>query len=264
MAFFMQETEVLGGSFLIYGQEGSGKTNLGKRFPSPVIIRTEKGVSEQGGIYSDPTNYADYYNDLLSVYESGLPDGRKSLVVDSLTKVETLMNAQFCADKGISELQDLGGKKMGGAYVWREAIMPYWDDMFNLLSAIKDKHEINVVLIAHNKMKQEKRVDTDSYNMEDLDLLNPRAVEAARRWSDVNAFIYHPVMVQNTTGNDKMKNNIARSSNQKMIGLKRAAGYHAKLREWGGRVDVANVPESIEYDLEGNNFFSIFEQVLAK
>ena len=265
MAFFVQENEVLGGNFLIYGQEGSGKTNLAKRFPKPVIVRTEKGVSEKGGIYSDPTTYGELWDDLISIYEQGMPQGSTSLVIDSVTKAETLINSQFCAQQGISELQDLGGKKMGGAYVWREAVMNIWNDFLSLLSAIRERHEINIVLVAHNKMKQEKRVDSDSYNMEDLDLLNPRAVEAIRRWSDVNAFIYKKVVVTNTTGNDKMKNNIARDTGgTNLIGLKRNAGFHAKLRDFGGRVDVANIPDSIEYDLEGTEFFNVFSNVLAK
>ena len=265
MAFNIQETESLGGNFLIYGQEGSGKTNLGKRFPKPVIFRTEKGVNEKGGIYSDPKTYKELYDDLVDVFHNGMPYEAKSLIIDSVTKTETLINDAFCEMQGISELQDLGGKKMGGAYVWREAVMGMWNDFLNLLSAIQERHEINIVLIAHNKMKQEKRVDSDSYNMEDLDLMNPRAVEAIRRWSDVNAFIYKKIAVSNTTGNDKMKNNIARDiGGSNLIGLKRNAGFHAKLRDFGGRIDVENTPDSIEYDLSGKVFFDLFDPILSK
>lgn len=263
MAFFVQEKEALGGKWLIFGTEGSGKTNLGKRFPLPIIIRTEKGVNEKGGMYSDPSCYEELVSDLKDLYNSDDMYGRKTLVVDSVSRVEPMINDYFCRQKSIAEVQDLGGKKMGGAYVWREAVLPIWEKLLKMLSAIHEKFECNIVIIAHNAMKQEKLFNADSYNKEDLDLINPKATSMIRRWSDVNAFIHPLVMVRNTTGNEKMKNNIGAGDGTLQIGLRRKGGYHAKCRDFDGRVDTQNV-DVIPYEFDGASFFNVFNSVLAK
>lgn len=263
MAFFVQENDVMGGQFLIYGTEGSGKTNLGKRFPLPIIIRTEKGVNDKGGMYSDPSSYEELKSDLTDIYNSDDMWGRKTIVIDSASKVEPLINSYFCRTKGVTEVQDVGGKKMGGAYVWREAVLPLWDEFLSMLTAIKDKFECNIVLICHNKMKDTKLHNADSYNMEDLDLVNPKATDTLRRWSDVNAFIHPNVFVKNTTGNDKMKNNIGIGDGKMQIGLMRKPGYHAKCRDFDGRVDTLNL-DVIPYEIDGATFFDVFGKVIAK
>lgn len=263
MAFFVQEQDVMGGCFLIYGTEGSGKTNLAKQFPLPVIFRTEKGVSDKGIRYSDPSSYEELMTDLHSLYNSDDMFGHKSVIIDSASKVEPLINNYFCRLKGVNEVQDVGGKKMGGAYVWREAVLPIWDEFLAILKALHDKFECNVVVVCHNKMKDTKLFNADSYNMEDLDLINPKATDILRRWSDVNAFIHPNVVVKNTTGNDKMKNNIGIGDGKFQIGLTRKPGYHAKCRDFNGRVDTLNL-DTIPYEINGETFFNVFGPVISR
>lgn len=263
MAFHIQEQDVMGGCFLIYGTEGSGKTNLAKQFPAPIIMRTEKGVSDKGGMYSDPKSYEEVKADLAEIYNSDDMFGRKSLIIDSASKLEPLLNDYFCRTKGVMEVQDVGGKKMGGAYVWREAVVPLWDEFLSMLTAIRDKFECNIAIVCHNKMKDTKLFNADSYNMEDLDLINPKATDILRRWSDVNAFIHPNVFVKNTTGNDKMKNNIGIGDGKLQIGLMRKPGYHAKCRDFNGRVDTMNL-DVIPYEINGESFFNTFANVIAR
>tara|TARA_R110000782_G_scaffold270483_1_gene371862 strand:+ start:50260 stop:51048 length:789 start_codon:yes stop_codon:yes gene_type:complete len=262
MAYVQVNEHSMGGKFLIYGQEGSGKTNLGKQFPSPIIMRTERGVNEIGGKYLDSSSYEEARSDLIDLYNSEGMYGSKSLIIDSLTALESMVHVSFCNQKNIAELQDLGGKKMGGAYVWREAVLPIWHDLQNLLDAIQLKFSCNIVIIAHNRMKSEKLAYTESYSMEDLDMLNPKASESFRRWSDVNGFIYNKVMVRNV-GDQMAKNNIGTGLGEKVIGLKRSAWYYAKTRDFSGRIDSSSIDE-IPYEKDGASFFNLFDPVISK
>jgi len=276
MAFYTIEQQEMGGKFVLFGEEGKGKTNLAKRFPKPLYFRMEKGLTDKGMMVSDPKNVQEFINDLLSIYNYApersegdpvpeMPNGAKSVVVDTITKLETYINDAFVQEHQIETLADFGGRKAFGAYAWREAVIPKWDYILDLLDAIQAKYECNIVLVCHDQMKEKKQRNEEGFQVKDVYLINSKIPDRIRQWADVVAFIYEDVLT-GTVGSDLSKQNVARGLEGPKIGLDSDGSFHAKTREFGGRVNIQAVKQqkSIPYEFEGTTFFNVFSEVLAK
>lgn len=276
MAFFTIEEQEKGGKFALFGEEGKGKTNLAKRFPKPLYFRMEKGLTDKGMMVSDPKNIQEFINDLLEIYNFApdrmegeqakeLPNGAKSVVIDTVTKLETYINEAFLQEHGIDTLADFGGRKAFGAYAWREAVIPKWDYVLNLLDAIQAKYECNIVLVCHDQMKEKKQRHEEGYQVKDIYLVNSKIPDRIRQWADVIAFIYEDVLT-GTVGTEMRKQNVAKGLEGPKIGLDSDGSFHAKTRDFGGRVDIPTIKQmkSIPYEFEGTTFFNVFSEVIAR
>lgn len=127
---------------VIHGKGGVGKTSLGADAPSCVFLPLEDGI----GLHSvsalpQPHSLAD----VLDALDELLNEDHKfkTLVIDTVDKLEPLIWDAVCKDGGKQHIEDFG---YGKGYTKAD---PYWIEFFRALDALRGKGMTTIVL-AHN------------------------------------------------------------------------------------------------------------------
>lgn len=104
--------------FLLYGDPGAGKTHAACQAPRPLVVLTERNGmttirrSNPDALVVEVTDVSQLREIVIMATKGELPDGRRSLVIDSLTEVQRLFRDEIMASKGGASptfsLQDWG------------------------------------------------------------------------------------------------------------------------------------------------------------
>lgn len=129
---------------LLFGPDGVGKTTFGAGFPNPIFIG-----SEQGSSYLDvarfpaPLLWSDFVEQLkeLALEKHDF----KTVVVDSLDWLETLLHKKICDDYQVKSIE-LAAGGYGKGYV--EALNT-WVKLKDQFEYLREKRGMNVCLLAH-------------------------------------------------------------------------------------------------------------------
>lgn len=174
---------------LIYGPEKMGKTSLAAQFPAPVFIQTEQG--ESAGMELDSFGLLKSFGEVMDAMAAlaGEDHQFKTLVVDSLSELETLIWAETCARKQWASIETPGFGKgyIETDYVWAEFI-----DAFNYL---RNDRGMNVVLIGHSVTDRFDDPETQSYSRYAIDL-HKRAMAMMTREVDAILLVKKDVTIK--------------------------------------------------------------------
>lgn len=129
---------------LIYGTDGIGKSTFGADAPNPIFIGNEDG-----------TNFIDVarmpsckdwfsFREQLVEILTGEHDF-KTLVIDSLDWLETLMHKSICETYKVKSINNAAGGFGNGL---KEALTE-WAKIKDTLNSIREKRKMNIILIAH-------------------------------------------------------------------------------------------------------------------
>src|SRR5262249_14634147 len=128
---------------LIYGGEGRGKTTLACKFPKPVAMLLERGLP--AGITVDAIGdlgtFGQVMDALRSLYAD--PSGYQTLVIDTLDSLEPLLLDHICAAHNWKNIES---PSYGKGYVAADSA---WQGFIKGVTALRDKHGITIVLVAH-------------------------------------------------------------------------------------------------------------------
>jgi len=174
----------------LYGVEGFGKTTIGANAPAPVIFaaRDEKGVQpliDAGLIRDTPVIDCPDWTTTLNSLDSLIsdPQGRKSVVLDSIGSFERLAHEHVCTTKFGGEWGEGGFASYGKGVAMG---VTEWLKMLQRLDQLNAKGMI-VILLAHSTVKTFKNpsgADFDQYQVNAA----PQTWDTTGRWADAVLF----------------------------------------------------------------------------
>jgi len=131
---------------VIHGLPGMGKTTFAQNFPRPVFVQTEDGCPS--GLEIETFGLCE---NLAGVVEAIKHLGKenheyRTAVFDSLDKLEPLVLAALCADRGYASIETPGYGKG-----WVEADN-LWLDFLRGCEWLRRRRDMIIVLIAHSEI----------------------------------------------------------------------------------------------------------------
>lgn len=181
---------------ILYGPEGIGKSTFASRFPKPLFIDTEGSTNRMDVARTPrPTSWPMLLELVKEV--AGDPSLCRTLVVDTIDWAELLCMRYLCGKYQKKSIEEFGYGK-GYTYLSEEC-----GRLLNLLSEVVER-DINVVLVAHAKMRKFEQPDElgayDRWEMK----LSARTAPLAKEWADILLFAnYKTHAVRTGTGRVK-------------------------------------------------------------
>jgi hypothetical protein len=168
---------------VIYGPGGMGKTTLAAEFPSPIFIQTEAGEGSND-IVSFTRDAIGSYQEVIEALTALATEDHdfKTVVLDSITRLEPLIWAALCAEKSWGSIEEPG---YGKGYIEADT---YWRDVLKALSYLRDDKGMTVIMIAHETVTTFRDPLTDSYDRYTM-RLHKRAEAMVREVCDALGFM---------------------------------------------------------------------------
>ena len=128
---------------LIYGAEGRGKTTLAAKFQRPVALLLERGLPR--GVSLDAVDDIHSFDAVMAALREiyTAPSEYGSLIIDTVDALEALLIESLCAKNGWKNIET---PSYGKGWV---AADDEWRRFIRAISAIRDKHDMTVVLTCH-------------------------------------------------------------------------------------------------------------------
>jgi hypothetical protein len=167
----------------IYGPGGVGKTTLASEFPAPIFIQTEDGAGALN-ITSFSDGPIERYADVMAGIEALATEDHdfRTLVVDSVTRLEPVIWAETCARNGWKSIEDAG---YGKGYLEADGI---WREFLSACTWLRDNKRMTIVLIGHEAVQSFADPTTESYDRYTM-RLHKRAEAMVREQVDVLGFL---------------------------------------------------------------------------
>ena len=214
---------------MLYGVEGIGKSTFAAYSPKPIFILTEDGLG------SLPVQHFPLAKTVASVMAAitTLYDEKhdyKTVVLDSLDWLEAMIWQEM---ESKHDAKDLAYGK--GASIAADK----WRTIVTAFDALRAKHNMNVILIAHTMIKRFDSPETEPYDRYQPKL-QERSGSLIREWADAVLFAnYKTIVKQSDVGFNKTVSRGV-SSGERMLFTSERPAYMAKNRY--------SLPESIPLD----------------
>lgn len=150
--------------WLVYGPPGSGKTSGAASTPKPLFLQVEDGTP--AGVEFDAVKVKKFTDvmDIIGALYSDKHD-YKTLVIDSLSALQPLIFDEVCVRGGKKSIEEF---PFGKGYVEAERVVG--SDLMAGLNALHDERGMNVLLIAHSRIRRFDAPDSASFDRFEPDL----------------------------------------------------------------------------------------------
>lgn len=207
---------------VIYGRGKMGKTTLASEFPNPVFIQTEDG----GGcieLSSFTDGAMQNYSEVEEALESLASEDHtfKTLVIDSVTQLESLIWKRICSENNWNSIEDPG---YGRGYVEADTA---WRDFTKAVTWLRDNKAMNIVMIGHEDVKVAEDEEREDYKRHML-RLHKRADAILREHVDIVGFLNQAITLdKGKSGKEKAR---AVGSGQRQLNLSPRPTFEAGNR----------------------------------
>jgi len=231
---------------VIHGQPGVGKTTLAQNFPKPVFIQTEDGCPS--GLQIETFGLCE---NLAGVVEAIKHLGKENhnyqtAIVDSLDKLEPLILAALCADRGYASIESPG---YGKGWVEADSL---WLDFLRGCNWLRRSHDMMIVLIAHSEIITVNDPRVASYTSYQL-RLHKRARALVEDSADLIGFLATDVVVKSEQGGFGKTRSRADGGSTRWLHCEGRPAFVAKNRY--GMPERIRIPQTFDFMPTLGKFF---------
>lgn len=207
---------------VIYGEDGVGKTKFACGAPNPIVVGTEDGAHRYGATETPVAKSLQDLEDTLLELASTKGAGYKTLVLDAMDGIETLVERATCKEKKVDSLEDIGYGK--GTMFMRDRFLKFLD----LVDTCRTEGGMNVIMIAHSHVKKINDPSQPApYDRHQLKLDDKNAAKI-REWSDAVLFACNETFVKTDKSGNKGK---GIGDGKRIMFTERRPAYDAKNRD---------------------------------
>lgn len=207
---------------LLHSGKGVGKTTFGASAPQPLFFDFEESTDSMNVNRVYPRSFEETMDTLVEIEQAkagSLP--YKALVFDSADRMEALLHKTVAQDSGKTDINDIGYKQ-GFVYA-----LDYWQKFVNLTKAIRDKHQMHIIILCHSTVKKfEDPVANSAYDRFEIKL-HHKAADLLTELSEVVLFAKKDVAIKTERGQAKGK---ATDFPERYLYTQLHAAYDAKNR----------------------------------
>ena len=182
MPLTTEKVNLLPPRILIYGEPKKGKSTFGYQAPSPIFLRTEDGLADLPDAITFPMcrKWSDVTKFLSELV--GEEHGRKTLVIDSLDWLESLIHTKVCQDKGVKSIADIG---YGAGF---QLALVYWREYIHMINTLNEQKKMMILQVAHSEISNYKNPDVESFSKHVIKM-HAKASALIKERSDIIIFV---------------------------------------------------------------------------
>lgn len=183
-----------GRTSVLYGPHGVGKTTFACKFPNPIVLDVEDGCAD---LDVDRTPVLKTYDELIDALKWVYAEGGakyKTVVLDSIDHAELLLHRKICADANVEALADIEWGK------GKSRALKKFGDLLHMLGLIRDAHNVEVVVIAHDQIERVEDPEVASYDRHVPKTIIRDASALLCEWADEVLYAHHNVRVKTEKG----------------------------------------------------------------
>jgi hypothetical protein len=145
--------------FLLYGEEGIGKSTVASEAPNAIIIDVEDGLSEIScARFPVAHSLEDVLLSLGELVKADHPYG--TVVIDSLDALEKFIWDRVCQEFGVNSIERADGGYQRG-YVHA---LVHWRKVINALAELRNVRRMACILIAHAQVQRFESPESPAYD----------------------------------------------------------------------------------------------------
>ena len=220
----------------IEGEAGVGKSFFACSAPKPFVINTDDGIDEillripdimvaDAVPVGDNEANAKLYDSIIDTLTELAKEkhDRKSIIIDSLERLEILAQAKVCVEHSIKAPEDLG---YGKAYVYARGKI---QRVLAGLNYLRDEKGMEPICVCHTQIRTINKPTLEPYDVFTLKLHKSASADIME-WSDAVLFLTFKMIIQKKDTGFGRKDSRAINTGERIILTSGSQGVDCKNR----------------------------------